>query len=59
MELPDISCIYTLEAGKEPSEIVIFEYVKGREKHARYRIPMLENRFIIFNSDLQSLSNTE
>ena len=48
---PDISCIYTLEAGKEPSEIV-FEYVKGREKHARYRIPMLENRFIIFNSDL-------
>ena len=48
---PDISCIYTLSNNEIPSDL-IFEYDKGREKHARYRIPLFHNRFVLFNSEL-------
>jgi hypothetical protein len=48
---PDISCIYTLSDNEIPSDL-IFEYDKGREKHARYRIPLFHNRFVLFNSEL-------
>jgi len=48
---PDISCIYTVDTGPQPV-FLHFEYEKGREKHARWKIPLLKNRYIIFNSDL-------
>ena len=48
----DISCVYVLEAEKESSSI-IFEYEQGRERHAKWKEPLITNKFIIHNSELR------
>ena len=48
---PEISCLYTLSTGPKNSEIV-FEYDDGRNKHRRWKEPLVENQFILFSSSL-------
>ena len=50
-ESPEIDCLYTVATGKEPSYIV-FEYDDGRSKHRRWKVPLVQDQFILFSSHL-------
>jgi len=52
LKSPDLSCLYTLQTGKKNSYIV-FVTKEGREKNLRWRVPVLKNRFYLFNSGLK------
>ena len=48
---PEVDCLYTVSTGKQPSYI-IFEYDDGRSKHRRWKVPLLQDQFILFSSHL-------
>jgi hypothetical protein len=48
---PEVDCLYTVQSGKQPSYI-IFEYDDGRSKHRRWKVPLLQDQFILFSSHL-------
>ena len=48
---PEVDCLYTVSTGKEPS-YVIFEYDDGRQKHRRWKVPLVKDQFILFSSHL-------
>jgi len=48
---PDVSCLYTVATGEKKSHIV-FEYDDGRNKHRRWKVPLEQNQFILFSSDM-------
>ena len=48
---PEIDCLYTVSTGKKPSDIV-FEYDDGRSKHRRWKVPLVQDQFILFSSHL-------
>ena len=50
-ESPEIDCLYTVATGKKPSYIV-FEYDDGRSKHRRWKVPLVQDQFILFYSHL-------
>ena len=50
-ESPEVDCLYTVSTGKEPSYIV-FEYDDGRQKHRRWKVPLVQDQFILFSSHL-------
>ena len=50
-ESPEVSCLYTVATGKEKS-YVIFEYDDGRNKHRRWKVPLEQDQFILFSSNL-------
>jgi len=50
-ESPEVSCLYTVATGDEKSD-VIFEYDDGRNKHRRWRVPLKQDQFILFSSNL-------
>ena len=50
-ESPEIDCLYTVATGKKPSYIV-FEYDDGRSKHRRWKVPLVQDQFILFSSHL-------
>ena len=52
LDSPDISCIYCVDHGEEPCE-VIFEYEYGRHKKRRYAVTLEKGRFVIFPSYLR------
>jgi hypothetical protein len=49
-ESPEVSCLYTVSTGPKQSE-VIFEYDDGRNKHRRWRVPLVQDQFILFSSN--------
>ena len=48
---PEISCLYTVSTGPKNSEIV-FEYDDGRNKHRRWKVPLVQDQFILYSSHL-------
>ena len=50
-ESPEVDCLYTVSTGKEPS-YVVFEYDDGRQKHRRWKVPLVQDQFILFSSHL-------
>ena len=48
---PEVDCLYTVSTGKQPS-YVIFEYDDGRQKHRRWKLPLVKDQFILFSSHL-------
>ena len=48
---PEVDCLYTVSTGKKPSDIV-FEYDDGRSKHRRWKVPLVQDQFILFSSHL-------
>ena len=48
---PDVSCLYTVATGEKKSHVV-FEYDDGRNKHRRWKVPLEQNKFILFSSDI-------
>ena len=48
---PEVSCLYTVATGKEKS-YVVFEYDQGRNKHRRWKVPLEQDQFILFSSEL-------
>ena len=50
-ESPEVDCLYTVSTGKKPSYIV-FEYDYGRIKHRRWKVPLVQDQFILFSSHL-------
>ena len=48
---PDVSCLFTVATGEKKSDIV-FEYDDGRNKHRRWKVPLEQNKFILFSSDI-------
>ena len=50
-ESPEVSCLYTVSTGPKKSE-VIFEYDDGRNKHRRWKVPLEQDSFILFSSDI-------
>ena len=48
---PDVSCLYTVATGEKKSHVV-FEYDDGRNKHRRWKVPLEQNNFILFSSNL-------
>ena len=50
-ESPEVSCLYTVATGEKKSN-VIFEYDDGRNKHRRWKIPLEQDKFILFSSNL-------
>jgi len=48
---PEVDCLYTVSTGKEPS-YVVFEYDDGRQKHRRWKVPLVQDQFILFSSHL-------
>ena len=50
-ESPEVSCLYTVATGPKES-YVVFEYDDGRNKHRRWKEPLVENQFILFSSSL-------
>ena len=48
---PEVDCLYTVSTGKKPSYIV-FEYDYGRIKHRRWKVPLVQDQFILFSSHL-------
>ena len=48
---PEVDCLYTVSTGKEASYIV-FEYDDGRIKHRRWKVPLVQDQFILFSSHL-------
>lgn len=49
---PEVSCLYCVSTGDKPSHIV-FEYDDGRNKHRLWKIPMVQDQFILFSSSLR------
>ena len=49
-ESPEVSCLYTVSTGPKQSEI-IFEYDDGRNKHRRWKVPLVQDQFILFSSN--------
>ena len=50
-ESPEVDCLFTVATGKKQSHIV-FEYDDGRNKHRRWKVPLVEDGFILFSSNL-------
>jgi len=50
-ESPEISCLYTVSTGPRKS-YVVFEYDDGRNKHRRWKVPLEQDSFILFSSNL-------
>ena len=48
---PEVDCLYTVATGKEES-FVVFEYDDGRNKHRRWKVPLVQDQFILFSSNL-------
>jgi len=48
----DFTCIYTLEAEKESSSLIL-EYEQGRKRHAKWKEPLKTNHYVLFNSELK------
>ena len=51
LDSPEVDCLYTVSTGKEPS-YVVFEYDDGRQKHRRWKVPLVQDQFILFSSHL-------
>ena len=51
LDSPDVCCFYTVATGKQESNIV-FEYDDGRNKHRRWKVPLEQDQFILFSSNL-------
>ena len=51
LDSPDVCCLYTVATGKQEADIV-FEYDDGRNKHRRWKVPLVQDRFILFSSNL-------
>jgi hypothetical protein len=50
-ESPEVDCLYTV-ATCEKKSFVVFEYDDGRNKHRRWKVPLEQNSFILFSSNL-------
>ena len=50
-ESPEVDCLYTVATGKKQS-FVVFEYDDGRNKHRRWKLPLVQDEFILFSSHL-------
>ena len=50
-ESPEVSCLFTVETGPKKSD-VIFEYDDGRNKHRRWKVPLVQDEFILYSSHL-------
>jgi len=50
-ESPEVDCLFTVATGKKQSH-VIFEYDDGRNKHRRWKLPLVQDEFILFSSHL-------
>ena len=50
-ESPEVSCLYTVATGEKKSH-VIFEYDDGRNKHRRWKVPLKQDTFLLFSSNL-------
>ena len=50
-ESPEVDCLYTVATGEKKS-FVIFEYDDGRNKHRRWKVPLEQDSFILFSSNL-------
>ena len=50
-ESPEVSCLYCVESGPRSAD-VIFEYDDGRNKHRRWKVPLVQDQFILFSSNL-------
>ena len=50
-ESPEVDCLYTVATGKKQS-FVVFEYDDGRNKHRRWKVPLVQDEFILFSSHL-------
>ena len=48
---PEVDVLYTVSTGKKQS-YVVFEYDDGRNKHRRWKMPLVKNKFIMFSSNL-------
>ena len=48
---PEVDCLYTVSTGKKLS-YVVFEYDDGRQKHRRWKVPLVQDQFILFSSHL-------
>jgi len=48
---PEIDCLYTVATGEKKS-FVVFEYDDGRNKHRRWKVPLVQDQFILFSSNL-------
>tara|TARA_Y100000592_G_scaffold99293_1_gene174834 strand:+ start:498 stop:1055 length:558 start_codon:yes stop_codon:yes gene_type:complete len=47
---PEISCLYTVSTGPKHSDVV-FEYDDGRNKHRRWKVPLVKDQFILYSSN--------
>lgn len=54
---PDMSCIYTVDCGDNPS-YVVFEYDKGRIKNSTHKVLLQKNKYILFNSSINHYYTT-
>lgn len=54
---PDMSCIYTVDCGNNPS-YVVFEFDKGRIKNSQYKVLLEKNKYILFNSSINHYYTT-
>ena len=50
-ESPEVDCLYTVATGEKKS-FVVFEYDDGRNKHRRWKVPLEQDSFILFSSNL-------
>jgi len=50
-ESPEVDCLFTVATGKKQS-FIVFEYDDGRNKHRRWKIPLVQDEFILFSSHL-------
>ena len=50
-ESPELDCLYTVSTGEKQS-YVVFEYDDGRNKHRRWKVPLVQDGFILFSSHL-------
>ena len=50
-ESPEVDCLYTVATGKKQS-FIVFEYDDGRNKHRRWKLPLIQDEFILFSSHL-------
>ena len=50
-ESPEVDCLFTVATGEKKS-FVVFEYDDGRNKHRRWKVPLEQDSFILFSSNL-------
>ena len=50
-ESPEVDCLFTVATGKKQS-FIVFEYDDGRNKHRRWKVPLVKDEFILFSSHL-------